>query len=402
MENRCRYLLLLLIAITLFDLWIILHFYQPASPNSSNMIWSYFREKRFNLTNRTLTIQWRTNFFNRDAYKLFGGGRLPFSACFVEECKFIPITAEEEADVLLFHNRNPPNIPPRRLPKQKYVFFSQESEVHENPKPIIYNLTMTYRLDSDIPTPYGAFKKRIKPRQYAFQKDFNFARGKAKKVAWVVSNCKTQSEREKYVNELKRHIDVDIYGKCGTLPCVSQNCFAMINHTYKFYLAFENSICDDYITEKLYRTMGMGGIIPVVLGGANYSQLVPPHSVINVMDYSSPRALAEYLYKLDRNDTLYNEYFQWQDHYVTGHEETIWCRLCKYLHANINQTKVYGNIREWYSAAKQCRKFKWVTWTHCVYWVCVIGNWIWDKTSESHIIGIAERVHIVLNSSSTR
>ena len=253
-----------------------------------------------------------------------------------------------------------------------------EADVYENPKPIIYNLTMTYRLDSDIPIPYGAFKKREKPHQYAFRKDFNFARGIAKKVAWVVSNWKTLSEREKYVNELKRHIDVDIYGKCGTLPCVSQNCFAMINHTYNFYLAFENSICDDYITEKLYRTMGMGGIIPVVLGGANYSQLVPPHSVINVMDYSSPRALAEYLYELDQNDTLYNEYFQWQDYYDM-HEETIWCRLCKYLHTNINQTKVYGNIRQWYSAAKQCRQFKSVTWTHCVYWVYVITNSIWDQ-----------------------
>ena len=89
----------------------------------------------------------------------------------------------------------------------------------------------------------------------------------------------------------------------------------------------------------------MGGIIPVVLGGANYSQLVPPHSVINVMDYPSPRALAEYLHKLDWNDTLYNEYFQWQDYYDMGHEETSWYKPCKYLYANINQTKVYGDIR---------------------------------------------------------
>ena len=216
----------------LFHLWIILRFCQPISPNSSNITWSYFHENRFNLTNRVISIQWRTNLFHRDAYRLFGGGRRPFSACFVKEYKFIPITTEEEADVLLFHSRDPPNIPRKRLPKQKYVFFTQESEVHEKPKPIIYNLTMTYWLDSDIPLPYGAFKKRKMPRQYALQKDFNFARGKAKKVAWVVSHCKTHSGRKQYVNELRRHIDVDIYGKCGTLPCVSQNCFVMINHSY--------------------------------------------------------------------------------------------------------------------------------------------------------------------------
>ena len=40
----------------------------------------------------------------------------------------------------------------------------------------------------------------------------------------------------------------------------------MINNAYKIYLAFENSICEDYVTEKLYRTMQLGGIIPVVLG----------------------------------------------------------------------------------------------------------------------------------------
>ena len=172
----------------------------------------------------------------------------------------------------------------------------------------------------------------------------------------------------------------------------------MINHTYKFYLAFENSICDDYITEKLYWTMRMGGIIPVVLGGANYSQLVPPRSVINVMGYSSPRALAEYLHKLDWNDALYNEYFQRQDYYDMGHEETSWCKPCKYLYASIYQTKVYGDIRQLYSAAKRCPKFMWVTWTHCIYWIYVITNWIWDKINKSHMIFIAERVNIVLNS----
>ena len=68
METRYHYLLLLGNAIMLFHLWIISDFYQPVSPNSSNVIWSHFHEKRFNLTNRTITIQWRTNYFYRDAF----------------------------------------------------------------------------------------------------------------------------------------------------------------------------------------------------------------------------------------------------------------------------------------------------------------------------------------------
>ena len=40
--------------------------------------------------------------------------------------------------------------------------------------------------------------------------------------------------------------------------------------SYKFYLAFENSWCNDYVTEKLWRTLKTD-TVPIVLGGANYS-----------------------------------------------------------------------------------------------------------------------------------
>ena len=37
-----------------------------------------------------------------------------------------------------------------------------------------------------------------------------------------------------------------------------------------FYLAFENSKCDDYVTEKFFATAKMD-IVPIVMGGSNYS-----------------------------------------------------------------------------------------------------------------------------------
>ena len=37
-----------------------------------------------------------------------------------------------------------------------------------------------------------------------------------------------------------------------------------------FYLAFENSNCKDYATEKFYISLDMA-IVPIVMGGANYS-----------------------------------------------------------------------------------------------------------------------------------
>ena len=70
-------------------------------------------------------------------------------------------------------------------------------------------------------------------------------------VAWIVSHCNTVSDRERYVNELRRHIHVDIFGLCGNGRCEScpadnfNNplcCAENIERDYMFYLSFENSI----------------------------------------------------------------------------------------------------------------------------------------------------------------
>ena len=61
--------------------------------------------------------------------------------------------------------------------------------------------------------------------------------------------------RLQYATELSQYISVDIYGACGTMKCPrseSGNCNDLLRTKYKFYLAFENSNCEDYITEKFF------------------------------------------------------------------------------------------------------------------------------------------------------
>lgn len=75
-----------------------------------------------------------------------------------------------------------------------------------------------------------------------------------RQVAWFVSNCHARNRRLQYARQLSKYISVDIYGACGSHHCprTDPNCLEMLDKDYKFYLAFENSNCRDYITEKFF------------------------------------------------------------------------------------------------------------------------------------------------------
>ena len=74
---------------------------------------------------------------------------------------------------------------------------------------------------------------------------------------------------------------------------------------YKFYLAFENSLCQDYITEKLFLAMH-AGVLPIAYGGLtkeDYLKVVPPNTFIHAEDFQSVQELADYLKFLAANST---------------------------------------------------------------------------------------------------
>ena len=56
----------------------------------------------------------------------------------------------------------------------------------------------------------------------------------------------------------------------------------------RFYISFENAICADYITEKTYNALKLN-TIPIVLGGVNYTSLLPPNSFINAAKFITPQ-----------------------------------------------------------------------------------------------------------------
>ena len=101
---------------------------------------------------------------------------------------------------------------------------------------------MTYRRDSDVSAPYGTFSQSSQPTS-SVKTILNRVRGlpKPKLVAWVVSNCNTNSKREDYVSELQKLIPVDIFGGCGTKSCPrerinSEECRSLLESDYMFYV----------------------------------------------------------------------------------------------------------------------------------------------------------------------
>ena len=77
---------------------------------------------------------------------------------------------------------------------------------------------------------------------------------------------------------------------------------------YKFIIAVENAVCDDYVTEKLWRTLQVGAV-PIYLGAPNIEALLPREkAAVLVKDYASVKVGAETIQKLNDNDREYERY----------------------------------------------------------------------------------------------
>ena len=48
------------------------------------------------------------------------------------------------------------------------------------------------------------------------------------------------------MSALSELMNIDFYGRCGKLECPrdDETCYMNLNQTYKFYLSFENSLCE--------------------------------------------------------------------------------------------------------------------------------------------------------------
>ncbi|XP_069697948.1 alpha-(1,3)-fucosyltransferase 10 isoform X2 [Periplaneta americana] len=140
-------------------------------------------------------------------------------------------------------------------------------------------------------------------------------------VIYVHSDCDTPLERDAYATELMKYIPIDSYGKCvqnkelpkhlsDPMESMDSEEFFHFVARYKFTLSFENAVCEDYITEKLWRPLIVGSI-PIYMGSPSVMDWLPNNnSAILAADFKSPKELAEYLQTLNSNISKYNSFLK--------------------------------------------------------------------------------------------
>ncbi|XP_067105770.1 4-galactosyl-N-acetylglucosaminide 3-alpha-L-fucosyltransferase 9-like [Osmerus mordax] len=263
-------------------------------------------------------------------------------------------TLYSEADaVLIFHraiNHNASNLPPSLRPSfQKWIWFHVESPTNTQKVPGIENLfneTLNYRQDADIPVHWKLSKKT--------RDDFALPK-KERMICWIVSNNDSHTGtkmRYSYYRELVKHIKVDVFGKVFGSFLKYEDYFSTIA-SCKFYLSFENSVDKDYITEKLNGPLA-AGTVPIVLGPSrqNYENFIPGDSFIHVNDFPDAKALADFLLQLDKNDEAYMRYFNWRQYYsarphlIKQNRKAI-CYACDHVGRH-REYRVVPDLYKWY------------------------------------------------------
>ncbi|CAK9796886.1 Glycoprotein 3-alpha-L-fucosyltransferase A [Anthophora quadrimaculata] len=331
-----------------------------------------------------LILVWKHGkFLERRHIKRFTNKKFsPWENCTAKKCILSYRSKDlDVADAVVFHlhlTQSASELPTRTQWNQRWIFLTDESPMHTflygnqelSKYNGLFNWSMTYRMDSDVPVPYG----RTISRSFEYSQDKNFLKdfikkSKTKLVTVMGSNCAGTNGRWNYISELKLILDndLDIYGKClngNTTACpghFDEDCSTL--NMYKFYLAFENSNCDEYITEKVFWHGYHKLAIPVIMGAPkkNCEQLLPPRSFLHVNDFANPTALANYIHYLNQHDDKYFEYHEWRKYYKVINEHGYfgsiskhYCRICEALHYNFPDVKAYEDIESFWNKKRDC------------------------------------------------
>ena len=249
-------------------------------------------------------------------------------------------------------------LPTYRRPDQVWIISNMEPPQHlwGDLKIFngLFNWTQWYRTDADIYWSYGhPYRLSGKEKQMAsdiFSKR-NFFKEKSKEITGRISNCMDANRRYKTIKQMQKGLDIHMFGSCYNNPCGSnpkdetdKSCDELMKQ-YKFYLAFENNDCKDYVTEKYWNSLSREQI-PIVNWRRIDRSIVIPNSYINIYDFKDMNSFSTYIKKVSENETLYNSYFEWKKSYKNWQHCTS-CQICHALYDDTRPAQIMEDLDSW-------------------------------------------------------
>eukprot|EP01132_Coremiostelium_polycephalum_P002903 gene2903-3614_t len=253
-----------------------------------------------------------------------------------------------------------------------YMYYTKHKVIDR-----FLNHVDTFDFEKDVMAPKLAYREELAKKNEKMITEYN-EDNPAKRhngyplVSWMTRNCGSErrtSNRVEYVQEMIKHIPVHSMGSCLNNYKIEGNersHYAHILYTqkkniiskYKFYFAFENSMCRGYFTEKPIHCYE-AGTVPIVMMHPDTLQFLPRGSYIYVGDFKSAKELADYLVYLDQNDDEYKKYFKWRTNEKLVRE---WMERIKDVHFDREECEVARIYNQWrsgnYFMSKQLHKYK--------------------------------------------
>jgi len=196
-----------------------------------------------------------------------------------------------------------------------------------------FDLTMTYRLDSDVPVTYVPAEFREMLREPVAHKP------PGDLVNAFISSAHDRSGRCALLREMMDLLDVHSYGRVlrnRHSEADDGRPFKMATIArYRFTLAFENAIATDYVTEKFFDPL-LAGSVPVYLGAPNIDDFAPGENCfIDASAWDSAESLARHLVSVAHDDALYRRYTTWRNEPFKHGFETL---------VEMNQTHAFARL----------------------------------------------------------
>lgn len=289
--------------------------------------------KYLNYTNNLTIIYWKSEKSDTDIFKTIKCDKLFCDAYWTNSKLMLPPNSK---GAYLFYGSltNFDNMPLPRNPRKIIWAFQHE----ESPKNVLhfmhektlnlFNYSSTFSRHSDVPFPlhYIMSLKLITSTKYFVKTEAkNRALKEISPILYIQTSCVAPTERDEYVKELMKYQQIDSYGACLNnkplphhLKEINSNYINNLYHKiflkfmarYKFVLTIENGVCDDYISEKLWRAIHVG-VVPIYFGAPTIRDWLPNNkSALLVDDFPSLELLSARINTLMRDDDLYEEYLQ--------------------------------------------------------------------------------------------